>query len=196
MGLLSFIFTFYFKVSTKRGFFMLNPCHVALLLMLVLLRVKDNSGVLARRLHLAWTAWLLGPFGALAWPHLEEISMFEFVLYFVEHLVILPIGPMVLARRYGNTFPNLRNHLAAYSTFLVFQLLMLTPLSRLYRVNLNFTLCHSPSEPFFEDYGYHYYPIEIFNVCWISYAVRLFSYLSVRAYSWLADRLGLKAKQE
>lgn len=67
------------------------------------------------------------------------------MLYFVEHLVILPIGPMVLARRYGNTFPNFPNHLAAYSTFLVFQLLMLMPLSRLFRVNLNFTLCHSPS---------------------------------------------------
>lgn len=76
VGLLSFIFTFYFKVSTKRGFFMLNPCHVALLLMLVLLKIKDNSSVFARRMHLAWTAWLLGPFGALAWPHLEEISMF------------------------------------------------------------------------------------------------------------------------
>jgi hypothetical protein len=71
VGLGSLLLTLYFKVVTKRGLFMLNPCHVSLVIMLVLLRAEDNSSLRMRWLHTAWTAWLLGPFGAIAWPHLE-----------------------------------------------------------------------------------------------------------------------------
>ncbi len=83
IGLASFLLTLYFKVATKRGLFILNPCHISLVLMLILLAAEDNSSLNMRRLHTAWTAWLLGPFGAIAWPHLEDVSTFEFVLYYV-----------------------------------------------------------------------------------------------------------------
>jgi hypothetical protein len=144
VGLVSWILTLYYKVVTKRGLFILNPCHVALFLMLFLLGAEDNSSIFMRRFHTAWTAWLLGPFGAITWPHLEDISTFEFVLYYVEHLVILPIGPLVLHRRYGNTFPAFKNQIASFGTILAFQTLVLMPISRALKVNLNFTLCHSP----------------------------------------------------
>jgi hypothetical protein len=32
----------YYKVATKRGLFILNPCHITLLIMLVLLRTQHN----------------------------------------------------------------------------------------------------------------------------------------------------------
>jgi hypothetical protein len=73
--------------------------------------------------------------------------------------VILPIGPLVLYRRYGNLFPSFKNQMASYSTILAFQMLVLTVISRALRVNLNFTLCHSPAEPFFDAYGYHYFTL-------------------------------------
>jgi hypothetical protein len=147
--------------------------------MLILLIARDNTNIHIRRLHIAWTAWLLGPFGALAFPHLEDITMFEAVLYFVEHLIILPIGPLVLYRRFGNCRPGFKNQIASFSTLLAFQTLVLVSISRALKVNLNFSLCHSPQEPYFADYGYHYFTIEIFNTCLITFAVRLVAYLYV-----------------
>lgn len=147
--------------------------------MLILLSAKDNTTLKIRILYTGWTAWLFGPFGALAWPHLEDISMFEAVLYYVEHLIILPIGPLLLYRRYGNLLPTFKNQIASYASVVIFQTLVLTPLSRIFRVNLNFSLCHSPYEPFFEGFGYHYYAIEAFNVGLVSYVIRMASYLIV-----------------
>jgi hypothetical protein len=83
VGLLSFLFTFYYKIITKRGFFILNPCHITLIFELILLAAKDNTNVFLRRLHVAWSAWLFGAFAALILPHLEEIDVFEFVLYYL-----------------------------------------------------------------------------------------------------------------
>jgi hypothetical protein len=65
----------YYKVATKRGLFILNPCHITLLMMLVLLRAEDNSSPFMRKLHSIWTAWLFGAFGALYFPHLEDVSI-------------------------------------------------------------------------------------------------------------------------
>ena len=64
-------------------------------------------------------------------------------------------------------------------------MLPLVMISRALKVNLNFSLCHSPAEPFFDDYGYHYFLIEIFNVCLIAYAVRMVTYLYVEALNWM-----------
>lgn len=69
-GLGSLLMTFYYKWVTKRGLFILNPCHVALAMQLVLLAAKDNTSLFMRRLHVAWTAWLFCPFSALLLPHL------------------------------------------------------------------------------------------------------------------------------
>lgn len=145
LGVFSLVLTLYYKVITKRGFFILNPCHVTLLMMLILLRAEDNSNHNIRKFYTIWTAWLFGAFGALYWPHLEDIEWLEFILYYVEHLIIFPLGPIVLYRRYGQIFPSFKSQIASYSTVLIFQLLILTMLSRAFKVNLNFTLCHSPA---------------------------------------------------
>jgi len=43
IGFICLLFAIYYKVSTKRGFFIFNPCHISLALLLVLLYTKDNS---------------------------------------------------------------------------------------------------------------------------------------------------------
>jgi len=70
IGLISLFFACYYKLAAKRGFFLLNPCHITLALMLFLLITKDNSTTFMRKMHTAWTAWLFGAFAALAIPHL------------------------------------------------------------------------------------------------------------------------------
>jgi hypothetical protein len=67
-----------------------------------------------------YNAWLFCPFAAFLFPHLEEISLFEFLLYYVEHLIILPIGPLLLLRRYGNRWPSFKAHIAGYGTMMAF----------------------------------------------------------------------------
>jgi hypothetical protein len=183
VGLGSLLMTFYYKLATKRGLFILNPCHVALAMQLVLLAAHDNTSLLMRRLYAVWTAWLFCPFSALLLPHLEEISLSEFVLYYVEHIIILPLGPMVLHRRYGNPWPALKAHLAGFGTMIAFQTIVLVPFGRFLKVNLNFALCHSPAEPFYPRFGYHYFALEVFNLCIIAYFVHLASSLSVWAFS-------------
>jgi len=138
------LLTLYFKVVTKRGLFILNPCHIALTMLLVLLKTEDNTSVAMKRLKVAFNAWLFCPFCALVLPHLEEISIYEFLLYYIEHFIILPIGPLVLLRRYGNHWPSLKVHAASYGTIISYQTLLLVPISRWFKVNLNFALCHSP----------------------------------------------------
>lgn len=39
----------------------------------------------------------------------------------------------------------------------IYQTLVLTTLSDISEVNLNFTLCHSPADPFFKVLGYKYF---------------------------------------
>jgi hypothetical protein len=118
-GLASLLMTLYFKVITRRGLFILNPCHIALAVLLVLL-ASDSSSLLMRRMHVAWTAWLFCPFSALVLPHLEEVSFLELMLYYIEHLIILPIGPLVLSRRYGNPWPSIKSHIAGFATIVAF----------------------------------------------------------------------------
>jgi hypothetical protein len=159
IGLVSLILAVYYKVATKRGLFILNPCHITLLIMLVLLRAEDNSRPFMRKLHAVWTAWLFGAFGALYFPHLEDVSLGEFLLYYIEHVIIWPMGPIILHRRYGMFMPGFKDNWASFGTFGAHQTLILVPLGRWLKVNLNFALCHSPAEPFFPPFGYHYFTI-------------------------------------
>jgi hypothetical protein len=69
IGLVVLIATFYLKMVRLEGFFMLNPCHVSIVMLLILLR-GDNSSPAMRKLYIASTGWIFGIFAALIIPHL------------------------------------------------------------------------------------------------------------------------------
>ena len=173
LGIISYVYTFHMKLERKQGFFMLNPCHTTILLQSVLLLAPDNTTPFMKMLHTTWSGWAFGAFGAFIWPHLEGLSLLEIVLYYCEHLVILPIGSIVLHRRYGTLRPNFKNCILAFSVLLLCQVWVLTPLSRIFKVNINFTLCASPAEPFWPGWGYHYFTIECFFCNFVSICVRI-----------------------
>ena len=181
LGCLSLIYTIYRKIVRKEGLFLLNPCHVTLILQLILM-VGDNSCLWMRRLHTVWTGWLFGPFGALIIPHLQGLSLVEIIVFFGQHLLILPFGPMLLARRYEYLRPDFKNHAIAFGSIIIYHFIILVPVCRIFKVNINFMLCHSPAEPLFPAFGYHYFFLEVFNLKWIGYVIRLISYLYV---GWL-----------
>lgn len=74
VGVIALIFTVYYKIAFKRGFFLLNPCHITLAFLVIFLFAKDNTSVLMRQMHTAWSGWLFGAFAALLFPHLEDID--------------------------------------------------------------------------------------------------------------------------
>lgn len=90
----------------------------------------------------------------------------------------MPVGPIVLYRRYGFLRPSFRNQMAAFATMVIYQLTVLTNFGILTQVNLNFALCHSPADPFFPHIGYHYFTagVVVLNVFsfmgrWVNYAM-------------------------
>lgn len=64
----------------------------------------------------------------------------------------------------------------AFGTTAIWQLVPLMLIGRWWQVNLNFALCHSPDEPFFPPFGYHYYTIETINLNLVSFLIRYASY--------------------
>lgn len=90
--------------------------------------------------------------------------------------MIIPVGPLILYPRYGMVKPNFKNQICAFATMVIYQLLLLTPVSRFAQVNLNFTLCHSPADPSFEYIGHHYYSIAMIILNIISFIARYIIY--------------------
>lgn len=158
LGLLNLVYTCYRKIVRKEGVFILNPCHITFLMLLILL-VADNTSSKMKWLHTAWTGWLFGGFAALVIPHLEDLSLLEAITFFAEHLLIWPFGPLLLHRRYEYMKPTLLNHATAYGNILLYHMAFLAPFCRLTKSNINFMICHSPAEPFFDGFGYHYFSL-------------------------------------
>jgi hypothetical protein len=178
--LLSYLLTLYYKVKTRRGLFILNPCHMSALFLVYLLFAKSTR--MNRIIHGVWCSWIYGAIMALIFPHLAGIEQFEVVLYYYEHLAIAPIGYLILSRRYGFMRPTVRNQMGLFSIKVLYQCLALAPLSRLTMVNLNFSLCHSPADGLFKYYGPYYFLVCSLALNLLSYIARWACYFQVQLY--------------
>ena len=70
--------------------------------------------------------------------------MVEVAAFFAEHVLIWPLGPLILYRRYGFTVPGWRDHLVGFGCYILYHIIVLVPLCRATMVNINFQLCPSP----------------------------------------------------
>ena len=142
----------------------------------------SKSSLMMRKIHSYWTTWLFGAYLALMVPHLEGISNFQVYLYYYEHLLIVPIGPIILYKRYGFLKPTIINQIACFSSMVIYQLITLTSLSRIFKVNLNFALCHSSADPFFNSLGHYYFLLASIHLNFASYVFRWLTYLIVKIW--------------
>jgi hypothetical protein len=69
--------------------------------------------------------------------------------------------------------------MAAYGTFIIYQLCFLLPISLLTTVNLNYVLCHSPYDPFHTFFGDHYIPGGVLLLNIFSFFARYINYIIV-----------------
>lgn len=68
VSLVTYAVQFYYKVATRKGLFMLNPCHINVLIMSYLaLRPTTRT---TKVVYLCWETWLFGPLLSLVFPHL------------------------------------------------------------------------------------------------------------------------------
>ena len=109
------------------------------------------------------------------------------MLYYYEHIVIIPLGYLVLNKRYGFLKPTIKNHLPAFSSIALYQLLILVPFSRINMVNLNFALCHSTADPTFPIFGIYYFIACTLSLNVFSFIARWLAYIQIKmVYSILS----------
>ena len=97
---------------------------MSLLLFLILL-VGDNTSKTMKWIHTAYSGCLFGAFAALLIPHLEGLSYMEMIAFFGEHILIWPLGPLVLYRKYGYSFPGWKDHCTGKGVFFLYHFLNL-----------------------------------------------------------------------
>jgi hypothetical protein len=78
--------------------------------------------------------------------------------------------------RYGLTTPTITSQIFGFSTMTIYQYVVLTPVSRFSKINLNFALCHTPADPGFDMFGYHYFFYGFMYLGLLSYMTRLILY--------------------
>ena len=169
---------------------MLNPCHITILIQIYLMMNKNTK--FNTMIYTAWTGWLFGPYMATFIPHLNGIDEFEILLYFVEHLAIIPCGYLILNYRYGFPTPTLKNHLPAFSTIALWQFWVLVPFSRTNMVNLNFALCHSPADPSFDVVGPYYFVVCTLFLNFFAYLFRWLSWIQIKIVYGILSIFGVK----
>lgn len=69
--------------------------------------------------------------------------------------------------------------MASFASMTIYQLGVLVPISLLTQVNLNFSLCHSPADPFHQFVGYHYFSGAVFALNFFSLIGRWVLYIMI-----------------
>jgi hypothetical protein len=93
------IFALNIKIQTKKGLFILNPCHMTLFIQSYLL-IANKTGF-NKAVHLCYISSVFGAVCALIFPHTNGILPIELFIYYLEHFLIAPIGVILLYRHYG-----------------------------------------------------------------------------------------------
>jgi uncharacterized membrane protein YwaF len=149
-----------FAVLGHKLMFMLNPCHV-LNVMVVLAAPRRSAG--STRLTVLLLPWITGAIMALVTPDPERQFSWEPAHFWYQHLVIV-LAPVYLVARDGSAVDNPAGVLGkvardpvtlvrATLLYLVYSTLLLIPISRLTGVNTNYMLC--PPAPL-ESFGAAY----------------------------------------
>jgi hypothetical protein len=157
--LLVFISQIFYKSYSGQLVFILNPCHFVGLLESVILLYPSN--LRQRILYTALMNTLFSPWIAIFFPVTLGLNApFEFEMFWVEHILVALVNPLVLSlcnRYYTANTISVKNHIFAHICFGLWQRTVLFPLSQLTHANLNFTLCGAAVDPFEGFIGKWYY---------------------------------------
>ena len=132
--------------------FLLNPCYVVFASLIVMLLWPVNTPFL-QRLHDYWLSWSFAPLTMMMFPYNWGSTPFiEIVLSYSWHFMAF-LGAFVLMRRYR---PDQLNIVSGYCSFVLYNYLILVPVSRLTMVNLDYMLCSFSGDVIYNSIGYHF----------------------------------------
>jgi hypothetical protein len=156
----------YYKFTTGRGAFMLNPCHVAVALQIyVLLTKKTLLNDLLFRIMVTFT---FGDALGFLMPDTNGLDLpFEAPMFYVEHFAGGFVGPavVILSGRYSSpSYVSLKSILFGWSINSLWNRAVLIPIGMITWTNLNFALCPSPADPWYGLVGTWYLFVGDFTV--------------------------------
>jgi hypothetical protein len=108
---------------------------------------------------------------------------------------LIPLGYLVLAKRYGFMTPTFKNQMASFGTMAIYQICVLAPISRLTMVNLNFALCHSHADPLYSFVKYYYFVVCCGFLNIFSYLARWTSLFVIRIVHFFLSFIGINYAQ-
>ncbi|ETN70580.1 hypothetical protein RB195_021759 [Necator americanus] len=140
-----------FKMISKTGIFLLNPCHITTAMQLVLLTMdaNDRRACFLFRLNMYF---MPGAFFALAFPILNTRTLpGEVFIYYAQHLAIILV-PLYLMYLRGAFEPEKACDYTwtafGLCVFLLYHFIVLQGMAMYSRVNLNNIMCPAVSDPF------------------------------------------------
>uniref|UniRef100_A0A914DX56 Transmembrane protein 164 n=1 Tax=Acrobeloides nanus TaxID=290746 RepID=A0A914DX56_9BILA len=146
-----FIVELIYKMNTKTGIFLLQPCHVTTVLQLILLRVKENSPWSTQFFRFQMYT-MPGAIIAIIFPALDtRLLIHEVVIFYIQHFFIVFV-PLFLMLHRESFVPESAKNIAwpvfSLSLITLYHYLLLQPLGLLTQANLNYILCPADSDPF------------------------------------------------
>jgi hypothetical protein len=144
IAIASFSLIIYHKICKEKVGFLLQPCHVCHVLMIIILALPAGPG-LGALLFNYYCHWLFSPFLGLVGAELDCYKQrFELFNWFAQHLLLL-VAPivLVLSRRHPlSGQPRFFFH--AFFVAVVYHFFLLEIASRVTGLNINYMFCPVP----------------------------------------------------
>jgi hypothetical protein len=161
-----FICQFFYKTYAGKGIFLFNPCHVVLVMeAYILLTNKSEKGQV---MYANVISLLFGPVCGLLFAVNVGLDLpFEVEMYWIEHYQSAIINPLALAlsgRYHERKFFHPYYRLIGFAFFSLYHRVVLLPLSLGTWANLDQTLCHGATDPFWPLFGDWYYLMADFYI--------------------------------
>jgi hypothetical protein len=148
-----------YKFPVGKGVFLLNPCHVVLLIQAYLLMTKKtekHNVVYALLVSLIFSPWC----GIIFAQYGELQGLYEVEMYWFEHFLSALINPLILiigGRYRDRQYFNFTYRLIGFAFFSLYHRVILLPTSLATWANLDQTLCHAETDPLYPVLGKWYY---------------------------------------
>jgi hypothetical protein len=159
ISIIIFCTQIWYKFSAGKGIFLLNPCHVVLLMeayVLLLDKTEKTQVMYANCVSNFFSPWC----GIMFAVNIGLDGPFEKEMYWVEHYLSAIINPLALSlsgRYHERKFFDFYYRLIGFAFFSLYHRVVLFPLSLATWANLDQILCHADTDPFWHIFGDWYY---------------------------------------
>jgi len=182
-----------YKFPQGKGIFLLNPCHIVLLIeayLLLVHKTEKQNVLFANFASLLFSPWC----GLVFAVHVGLNGPYEVEMYWFEHILSAIINPLILmigGRYRDRQFFDFRYRLIGFAFFSLYHRVVLMPLSLATWANLDQTLCHAETDPFYPLFGKYYYLMADFYIPIGSYTISYSFLIAAEIIYFIKDNLTL-----